>query len=320
MLAFGALVLMTGCGERTSETEEVSTEAQERENARTVEEPEQTEELEQTEEPGQTEEPELLEESGQYAEENAADSCPDADEEEEWEAPRCVVLDNPSWEYYLAADNDSAKETAPISLQQQSKEANEIIDEEAWFQEYQMENPGLPYEDEQYCYERMINAEGASCLVLTEKESGKTVIYDLSEYQYAEEYLEADYNYIDQILFYAAVQEQILYLATGHRTYAESSPQTAYLTAVDLQTDTILWKSEPLTCNSSSFALLEDCLISGYGFTQEDDYLKIVSLRDGRVLDEIAVKSKPEYIVARENTLLVRTYDTNYEFAILRAR
>lgn len=226
-----------------------------------------------------------------------------------------VILPNPSFSYYRS-DRVQERELTAISLIEVSEEQNEIIDEDKWFQDNGLQRQGFPYEDGKYRYESFRNEAGQPALLLTELAAGKTVTFDLQEYQYGTEYVEADYDYIDQNLLYAAVRDNILYLATGHYTYAESCPQTAYITAVDLADNSVLWKTEPLTCNARGFVLVDDYIICGYGFTAEDDYLKIVRTDTGEVVQEIPVKTAPDYIIWQDGILYVRTYNTNYTFMI----
>lgn len=168
-----------------------------------------------------------------------------------------VILSNPSFSYYRS-DRVQERELTAIALIKDSEEPNEIIDEDKWFQDNGLQRQGFPYEDGKYRYESFRNEADQPALFLTELATGKTVTYDLREYQYGTEYVEADYDFVDQNLFYAAVRDNVLYLATGHYTYAESCPQTAYITAVDLTDNSVLWKTEPLTCNARGFAFVDD--------------------------------------------------------------
>lgn len=226
-----------------------------------------------------------------------------------------MILSNPSFSYYRS-DRVQERELTAIALIKDSEEPNEIIDENKWFQDNGLQRQGFPYEDGEYRYEAFRNEADQPALFLTELATGKTVTFDLREYQYSTEYVEADYDFIEQNLFYAAVRDNVLYLATGHYTYAESCPQTAYITAVDLTDNSVLWKTEPLTCNARGFAFVDDYIICGYGFTAEDDYLKIVRIDTGEVVQEIPVKTAPDYIIWQDGILYVRTYDTNYTFMI----
>ena len=68
--------------------------------------------------------------------------------------------------------------------------------------------------------------------------------------------------------------------------------------------------------NNCKIALVGNSLITGYGFTEEPDYLFVLDKYSGQRVQKIALKNGPEYIIAKENSLLVRTYSYNYVFSI----
>ena len=90
----------------------------------------------------------------------------------------------------------------------------------------------------------------------------------------------------------------------------------AYITAIDLSTNEIIWRTNPLTCNTLNFVLYDDMIVCGYGFTQEPDYLYTVNKKSGAIAQKILLKSGPNYIIQKENQLFVRTYNTDYIFEI----
>lgn len=228
-----------------------------------------------------------------------------------------VEVENPSWDYYCAVDTQSEKE-AELSLQLISQESNQIIDTEEWFVKNDLMRPAFPYNDGAYHYEaRGFNSYETYILDITNMETGQMVEYDFSEFQYADNYVQEDFAYICQKIFYAQIKDNILYVATGHQTYAKSCPQTAYITAIDLAANQVLWKTAPLTCNSNSFVLTDQYIICGYGFTEEPDSLKIVDIGNGKVVSEIPVKSAPEYIILKGGKLFARTYNTDYVYEVI---
>lgn len=230
---------------------------------------------------------------------------------------RYVEVENPSWGYYCATKDQDEKE-AEISLQLLSQKTNQIIDTEEWFAEKGLEQPGFPYSDGTYIYETWgPDNYNTYILAITNQQTGEITEYDFSEYRYADTYVQEDFAYICQRIIYAQIKDNVLYVATGHSTYAESCPQNAYVTAIDLTTDQVLWKTEPLTCNSDSFVVTDQYLICGYGFTAEPDSLKIVDIGNGKVVSEIPVKSGPDYIILKDGKLFVRTYDTDYVYAVV---
>ncbi len=223
-----------------------------------------------------------------------------------------VLLENPSWGYYLS-DLAETKALVGYTLDQVSQEPNEIIDEDRWFSENGLTKPGTEYTKGDYAY-AISGWNETPYVTVTSVLTGDTVTYDLSAYAMAPEYAAADASYVDQHVFYAEAVDGILYFATGHSTYASSCAQTAYLTAVDLSSGRLLWKSAPLTCNSATFAVVDDYIVCGYGFTAEDDYLKVLRRDNGVIEEEVLLKSAPEYILLKDGILYVRCYNTNYMF------
>ncbi|WP_437964681.1 hypothetical protein WMF04_34005 [Sorangium sp. So ce260] len=116
---------------------------------------------------------------------------------------------------------------------------------------------------------------------------------------------------------WAVVKDGVLYVSSGHRTYAASSKgRNAYLSALDLASGQLLWQSSPLVCNAENFVLRGDHLLCGYGFTAEPDFLYVLERATGKVVSKLPLKSGPEFLVEKDGKLFVRTYDTDYVFEI----
>ncbi len=231
------------------------------------------------------------------------------------EFDREVILENPSYDYYCSDKVQKIENLPEIALHKISEEQNDITDVEKWFDDNGLEMVDTYYQDENYSYEWSQYGD-SPYLYLTELSTGDDVYFDLSAYWYGDEYVDSDFDYIDQRVLYATAQDGILYFGTAHNTYADSCPQTAYITAVDLTDDTVLWKTEPLVCNVNHFEIYGDYIISGYGFTAEKDYLKIIRKDTGELVQEIPLKTGPDYIYQKDGILYVRTYDTNVTFSI----
>ena len=113
------------------------------------------------------------------------------------------------------------------------------------------------------------------------------------------------------------MQGDVLYVATGHRTYANSSGGVnAFISALDVKTGKLLWQSPSLVSNAENFLLYKGWIIAGYGFTAEPDFLFVLDQKTGKKVKKIKVKSGPDFILERDGTLYVRTYNTNYEFRL----
>ena len=141
--------------------------------------------------------------------------------------------------------------------------------------------------------------------------------YDFSNYTLAHNFIESDVSYVNQTLNWIIPEENILYFSHSHNTYAKSSQgMNSYLTALDRHTNQILWRSQPLVCNAKNFVIIDSVIICGYGFTAEADYLYLLDKNTGSILQQIPLKTAPDYIIQKDNKLYVRTYNTDYVFKI----
>lgn len=102
----------------------------------------------------------------------------------------------------------------------------------------------------------------------------------------------------------------VLYVETTHLGYASTSKgRNAYLTAIEVSSGRILWRTPGLVANAGSFEIVGNLIVTGYGFTAEPDFLYLIDRRTGVIRDRLAVPSGPEQIVLKDGRLNVRTYD-----------
>lgn len=257
------------------------------------------------------------------------------------------LLPEPPFGFY-SSDKITDKEGQAIQLKLLTDEPNNIIDEEEWFiendltldanpvfgimedsaanepNEIDQEVNGLGitsiFRDESYTYSTYgANfAEGYILNIYEVQTNKKLYSLDFSNYRYSAEYVEADYDYIQQKVNWAAIKDNILYVSNSHNTYAKSSKgMNAYITAIDLNDMSIIWRTDALVSNSRNFQMIGDVIICGYGFTDEDDFLYQIDAYNGKVLEKTPLKSAPSVIIEKDNILYVRTYNTDYKFEII---
>jgi len=233
---------------------------------------------------------------------------PDAETEE---VPQFIRMENPSWEYYAAQTIQS--DTKQFELKIIEETANEIIDTEEWFGEYDLRYGVVNPDEEYHCI-----AEWGSPIVTVYKGEQCVAELEFTEYMYSPDYVEMDKDFIEEEVHHAIIKDDVLYVSTFHYTYAASAPSNAYITAISLEDYSVLWKSQPLVCNSLNFEIVDDIIFCGYGFTAEDDYLYQLDRLTGCVLDQYTLKSKPDYIIYKDGKLYVRTYNTNYVMEVVK--
>lgn len=240
-----------------------------------------------------------------------------------WEEPEALsyVLDMPPWEY---VNNSGYITSTAVRLTEISATANDITDDYLWFDYIGWEQPNrFMFSDNFYTYELSgLSSEGyvwyPYLMDIYEKDSDNLLYsLDFSYYYTPDSYNVSDAAFVDEAIKWAVSQDDVLYVCTSHNTYASSAPHNAYITALDMKDDfAVIWRSEPLTCNSNNFVIYADAIICGYGFTNEDDYIYILDLYTGERKNTIKVKTGPDWFYINNNTLYVRTYNTDYEYLI----
>lgn len=259
-----------------------------------------------------------------------------------------TTLPAPSFEYYCSEKAAQTPVANKLNLTQKKKEANSITDDDAWFTQnglsiegYDLPNPfvendqggNLPADIPADWYGMMITkafsngdylfctygydfSEGDILNILDPQSHELLYSLDFAAFQYyGDDVIDEDIDYIKESVNWAKIDGQTLYVTTFHNTYASSSAnKNGYITAIDLTDMSILWRSDALVNNASTFEIINDVIVCGYGFTDEDDYLYQLDTHTGKTLDRIPLKSGPSYIFNRDGVLYVRTYNTNYEF------
>lgn len=220
---------------------------------------------------------------------------------------REIVMENPSWEYYIYEPAPCDEEAVRLTLLE--KTANQITDAEQWFEKNQLNLQQEDPEEHYHCY-----IEGDEQTVSVLKNGDVTAVLDFSEFRYSADSVPEDMDYVDQKVWHTIVDDDVLYVSTFHYTYSESAPSNGYITAIDLNDFHIIWKSAPQVCNSRNFWIEDDVIFCGYGFTSEPDYLYQLDQETGVILARQELKSMADYVISKNDKLYVRTYDTDYVF------
>lgn len=149
--------------------------------------------------------------------------------------------------------------------------------------------------------------DGASSRILL---SSSGYAFDLASYVWPPNIRPGERGFVYEEIVWAREAYGVLYVENAHLTYARSSyNQNAYVTAFDVATKRRLWRSKALVANAATFAVTRDYLLTGYGFTAEDDWLYLLDRRTGRVVERLALPSAPEKITRSGKAFVVRTYD-----------
>jgi len=153
-------------------------------------------------------------------------------------------------------------------------------------------------------------------LLAIDPNSGKQLFgFDFSLYEWPQSFDRKDQEFVQMATTWAHLDGDVLYVAHKHSTYAKSSHGlNAYITAIHVPANRILWRSQPLVSNAANFVVKEDAIVTGYGFSSEKDYLYVLNKADGRVVQQTQIKSGPSDLVVKDGRLYVRTYNVDYVF------
>src|SRR5262249_20489755 len=114
----------------------------------------------------------------------------------------------------------------------------------------------------------------------------------------------------EQIVYANQAAPGTLLVETAHQTYAKSSyGLNGYLNAIDPRRGNLLWRSPAQVANASTLVLLNDTVVTGYGYTAEPDYLYALDRATGKVNGRVLLPSAPLRIARHGTTLTVDTYD-----------
>lgn len=242
------------------------------------------------------------------------------------------------------------------SIKQESRTSNGIIDEDEWIAKYKSPEQGVTYNfpetwknqpndflkskvsimshgkyrsyvkvtkqynvigyGEKSPYHDNVSID-PNLIIVTDPNFNKVLhAYDFSNFSLAKFSKTADLDFTKISVENVQIENDILYAVVGHSTYAAaSSGYNAYLVAIDLKNQKIKWISKPLTSNSD-FCIYGETIITGYGYSDEPDYIYVVDKATGTRLKSIKVANGPEQFSIINNKLYVRTYSYDYVFGL----
>jgi hypothetical protein len=104
----------------------------------------------------------------------------------------------------------------------------------------------------------------------------------------------------------ARLDGNTVYFNEACQSYSrEAKGKCSSLVALDPVAKKVLWRTPSLTSNSR-ILVLEKYIVSGYGFTAEDDYLFVVRKKDGKVMQKISLPQAAEDIIDADNALVAQ--------------
>lgn len=257
--------------------------------------------------------------------------------EKESLAVKMAPLEEPPFQYF-AADGVAQDKKRHIRLEQEAESTNKIIDKDAWFSDNALHlesSNRVPSDvkgeiDGHKLLRAILGDDYLSLVYADDQNDGRYLFlwsmksrryeygFDFGSYLHAPGDSEVGKQFITQSIDWVVVKESVLYISHSHNTYAGSSRgMNAYITAIDLNSSKLLWRSDPLVSNAVNFVVIGNTIISGYGFTAEPDYLYLLDSSSGKQIERITLRTGPQYIIHKGDQVFVRTYNTNYVFRVV---
>jgi TIR domain len=263
--------------------------------------------------------------------------------------PAPVSAEPPPSEYFVLPALGRQADT-PVRLRKHEERRNQIIDDDDWWvanrlqrRTYTVPNPFrqetgdlpdiVPPRYQNQIVVKVIRSEPLIAIYGTNFSAGRYLLaidpangralfsFDFSLYEWPPSFVRSEKEYVQMRTDWAEVDRDTLYVAHAHSTSARSSNGfNAYITAIDIPSNRILWRSQPLVTNAGNFVIKDDAIVTGYGFTEEKDYLYVLNKADGRVVQQVLLNSGPSQLIERSGLLYVRTYETDYVFEFTASR
>lgn len=164
--------------------------------------------------------------------------------------------------------------------------------------------------------ERLILVYGGRYVAVT-KGSTTEAVLDLEAYRHPPKVSAEWKEFAVGDVTYALTEGDTLFVANGGGSYAkEMFGKKAFMSAISLSSKKLLWRSEPLVAGPAPFAMYEEFLVTGYGFTSEPDHVFLLDKGTGKVAAKLAVDSAPDGIVVSGSRATVLTYESQIEIEI----
>lgn len=252
-----------------------------------------------------------------------------------------TVVPAPPWRHTLVREVTMATTTPAPRLVPVSATGNRGTDEAEWFRrhnlrlpEYEVPNPmrGLPGNVPPtiapsfgtHLLVQAIRHPDHTILIYGPNYSGGrlVVVLDASGRRIAfldfDAYLTPPDAGSEQHVIWAELDDGVLYIS--HHGARGSVAMTAYLTAVDVTTGALRWRSDPRVASAANFAIHRGHILSGHGSDAGPAAVIVLDRRTGLTVARAGLASAPEYLFVQGGKLLVRSLDTDHEFELRQNR
>ena len=163
--------------------------------------------------------------------------------------------------------------------------------------------------------ERLLLVYGGRYLAIL-KDNATEHVFDMDAFRHPPNPNPQWKEFAEEDVTHAIAQDGAVYVCNGGGSYAkEVHGKKGFVSALDQATGKLLWRSDALVCNANLVSAGE-YLITGYGFTDEPDFLYVLRKSDGKTVSRTPVDSGPDEILLDGARLSVETYDRSYLFEL----
>jgi len=118
-------------------------------------------------------------------------------------------------------------------------------------------------------------------------------------------------------LDWAVASGSVLYVEHAVNGYTkESGGKTGYITAIDMDSGEVMWRSAAQVANARTFLLdaPRGVIVSAFGFTAEPRFVYVLDASTGATMQKTQVTATPEVFVKKDDAIHLRGYDRDYTF------
>ncbi|HEY0136252.1 MAG TPA: hypothetical protein VGB85_19340 [Nannocystis sp.] len=262
---------------------------------------------------------------------------------ESFAAATPVVVAEPPWRHTLVREVPVASSTPPqLVALPTSRDAG--IDEAEWFRrhglrlpEYEVPNPmrGLPGNvppaiAPSFGAHLLVQAighpdhtiaiygpsySGGRFVAVLDADARRAGFLDFDRYRRAPAAPPAS---AEQHVIWAEARDGVLYISHGDDE--RRGDDTAYLSALDVTSGALRWRSDPGVASAATFVIDGGHILSGHGSATGPAHVFVLDRRTGLVVGRARLASAPEYLFVQGDTLLVRSEATAHAFELRRNR
>ncbi|HEY8375719.1 MAG TPA: hypothetical protein VIK91_04480, partial [Nannocystis sp.] len=120
----------------------------------------------------------------------------------------------------------------------------------------------------------------------------------------------------EQRVVWAALAHGALLVSHAHGAPGHGSGESGYITAIDVESGELLWRSAPRVASAADFVVAGEHVVTAHGAAGEPSWLYVLALSTGKTVARARLRGSPEYLFLKSGTLQVRCDEAEYVFEL----